>query len=549
MSDKGTRNPVGWGYTEQALSDKERKRLMGTIGHVFSSHRLEERPAPSVEAIELPRPRLEIPTRFAKWKTDSFPPVMLKAPGTAQSWITTSAEERVLHALGRSFRDLAQLRTGRLPVAPDVVVRPANVEDLEIVLEWANHEGYAVIPFGGGSSVVGGVTPEGTDNYPACISIDLQGLNRVLEVNPRDRVVHAEAGILGPDLDEALRGQGLTVRHYPQSYYHSSLGGWVATRGAGHFSTLHAKIEDRVQALSVLLPDGRRAQTRALPASSIGPDPNRLWCGSEGALGIITDVRLRVLPVPQHTATAGVLFKTFEAALEAARDIVQAGLWPAQMRLLDPFEHMMSSLLAGRPASGALMILGFESAVREVEAPLQEAVEIARSHGGERRESGKEGATQAWRDAFFRQPYIRDTLLDYGIIGETFETAVPWSRLPEFYKNVRQATLDAVINTCGAGGVNCRTTHAYPDGISLYFSFFAHGRHGALVEQWAEIKAAASEAVMANGGTASHHHAMGRDHKPWARQEIPAEFRAAIRGAKRALDPKGIMNPGLWFED
>ncbi|MGH8454585.1 MAG: FAD-binding oxidoreductase [Nevskiales bacterium] len=549
MAIQGTRNPTGWGYLEQALTNKERKRLMGTIGSVFSSQRLEEKSPPAVEAIELPRCRLELPARFAGWRTEEFPPVLTKAPGAVQSWITTSLRERVLHALGRSFRDLAQLRTRKLPVAPDAVARPASLEDLEIVLEWANAEGYAVIPFGGGSSVVGGVTPEGTEGYPACISLDLQSLNRVLEINPRDHIVHAEAGILGPDLDDMLREQGLTVRHYPQSYYHSTLGGWVATRGAGHFSTLHAKIEDRVQALSVLLPDGRRAQTRALPASSIGPDPNRLWCGSEGALGIITDVRLRVLPVPQHTATAGVIFKTFEQALEAAREILQSGLWPAQLRLLDPFEHMMSSLLAGRPASGALMILGFESAAREVTAPLQAAIAIAQSHGGQPRESGKEGATQAWREAFFRQPYIRDTLLDYGIIGETFETAVPWSRLPDFYRNVRQATLDAVMKTCGAGGVNCRTTHAYPDGISLYFSFFAHGRHGALVEQWAEIKTAATDAVMANGGTASHHHAMGRDHKRWAKLEIPAEFRAAIRGAKRELDPKGILNPGLWFED
>lgn len=547
LSMMKTLNPLGWGYVEQALTAKERRRLMDTIGAVFAGGRLEEKPPPAVEAIRLPRTRLEIPARFASWRAEDFPAA--RTGVDAPSLMSVSNRERVLHAVGRSFRDLAQLRTAALPVAPDVVARPETLQDLESVLEWANTAGYAVIPFGGGSSVVGGVTPEGTADFPACIALNLQGLNRVLEVNARDRVVHAEAGILGPDLDEVLRPHGLTVRHYPQSYYHSTLGGWVAARGAGHYSSLHAKIEDRVQALSVMLPDGRHAHTRALPASSVGPDPNRLWCGSEGALGVITDVRLRVLPVPQHTATAGVIFKTFEQALEAAREILQSGLWPVQLRLLDPFEHVMSSLLAGRPASGALMILGYESATREVESQLKAAVAVAQTHGGQPRESGKEGATQAWREAFFRQPYIRDTLLDYGIIAETFETAVPWSRLPDFYRNVRQATLEAVMKTCGVGGVNCRTTHAYPDGISLYFSFFAQGRPGALVEQWAEIKAAATEAVMANGGTASHHHAMGRDHKPWAKQEIPAEFRAAIRGAKRELDPSGILNPGLWFED
>ena len=530
MSEKGTPNPLGWGYVEQALTDRERKTLLATIGSVFDRSKLLNSPPPSADSIQLPA-------------------VRVSPPDPLRGLTSSSQHDRLLHSVGRSFRDLASLRTGRLKVAADLVARPGSLQELEAVLAWADKDGIAVIPYGGGTSVVGGVTPEGTERFNGCISLDLQKLNRVLEINPVDRVVHAEAGILGPDLDAALRPHGLTVRHYPQSYYHATMGGWIAARGAGHFSTLHAKIEDRVEALDVMLPDGRHARTRPLPASSVGPDPNRLWCGSEGALGVITSARLRVLPVPAVNQSAGIGFKTFEQALQAGREIVQAGLWPSQLRILDPFEHMMSSLLAGRAASGALMIVGFESASMPVDHLVAKAVEIAKSHGGSPRESGKEGGTQAWRDAFFRQPYIRDALLDLGIIGDTFETAIPWSRLPDFYHSVRQATLDAVIRVCGTGGVNCRTTHAYPDGTSLYFSFYAQGRAGALVEQYDEIKAAATDAVIAGGGTSSHHHAMGRDHKRWAKMEIPAPFRAAIRGAKRELDPKGILNPGLWFED
>lgn len=527
-----TRNPVAWGFVEDALTERERDKLMRMAGQMFGAGPFERRTPPGASDFKLPAPRIAIPPAL-------------------QPFVAQTQEQRLLHALGRSFRDLAALRTARLDAAPDAVAEPRSQEELRQVLDWAQSAGDALIPFGGGSSVVGGVTPENLDAYPGVVTVSLQKLNRIIEINEADQVVHAEAGIFGPALDEALKQKGLTARHYPQSYYHATLGGWVAARGAGHYSTLHAKIEDRVQALKVVLPDGRVAETRPLPASSVGPDPNRLWCGSEGALGIITEVRLRVLPVPKHRATLGLRFKTFEQALQAARAIVQAGLYPAQLRVLDPFEHMTSSLLAGRVASGSLMVLGFESSVMPSDAVQAAALDLAQQHGGTRQaeqgEQQDEGVGD-WRQAFLRQPYIRDALLDYGIISDTFETAIPWSRLPGFYHDVRKATLDAVLRVCGAGGVNCRTTHAYRDGISLYFSFYGRGKHDSLIAQWREIKAAACEAVASGGGTQSHHHAMGRDHKPWAVRELPEPFRAAIRAAKRELDPKSLMNPGLWFE-
>jgi len=235
--------------------------------------------------------------------------------------------------------DLASLRAAKIDNVPDAVALPANRAELDRVLAWAQTSGHAVIPFGGGSSVVGGVNAEGMGEFPGVVTLSLGALNQVLDVDTRSRTVHAEAGILGPDLEDALRPHGLAVRHFPQSYFHSTLGGWVATRGAGHFSTLLAKIEDRVQALGVTLPDGRRAETRRLPASSIGPDPNRLWCGSEGTLGIITDVHLRCVGLPAERVSAGVRFKTFEQALEAARALLQAGIYPQVIVSDDGLQH------------------------------------------------------------------------------------------------------------------------------------------------------------------------------------------------------------------
>lgn len=523
-------NPVGWGYIEDALSDQERRAVLGMANAWFGGKPLTRHAAPEPADIRLPAPRIRIPEALA-------------------AFVSAAQPDRLLHARGRSFRDLAGLRAESLTEAPDAVAAPRSREELNRVLEWAQANRYALIPYGAGSSVVGGVNAEGMSDYPGVVTLSLRAMNRVLDVDTRSRTVHAEAGILGPDLDAALKPHGIAVRHFPQSYFHSTLGGWVATRGAGHFSTLYAKIEDRVQALSVTLPDGRRLETRRLPASSVGPDPNRLWCGSEGFLGVITDVHLRCVALPAERVSAGVRFKTFEQALEAARALLHAGIYPTQLRILDPYEHLLSRAFSGKAAAGALMVLAFESGGAPLKEMFAAAQEVCRQQGGEVQTKEGEEAVGDWRNTFFRQPYIRDALMDYGIISDTFETAVPWSAVPGFYHAVREATLKVVQKVCGGGAVTCRSTHSYTDGLCLYFAFFGPGRHDALAEQWWEIKTAVSEAVMAHGGTMSHHHAMGRDHKKWAKAEIPPAYRAAIRAAKRELDPQGLLNPGLWFED
>lgn len=537
-----TRNPVGWGYVEDALSDAEIKRARDLMGGFFPMDQATLRPAPRPDSVALPAPRCAIPAALA-------------------DLCTASHDERLLHAAGRSYRDVVALRANQVRTAPDMVAYPRTRADVARVLEVAAQHRLAVIPFGGGSSVTGGVNPEVPSGYDGVLTLDLAQLSRVLEVDATSRIVHAEGGIFGPDLDAVLRPHGLTVRHYPQSYYHSTLGGWVATRGAGHYSTLLNKIEDRVQSVELVSPSGLDYSVRPLPASSIAIDPNRLAAGSEGMLGVITSVRLRVQAVPRYRADGSADFETFAQALEAARALVQAGLWPAQLRALDPFEAMVSALTSGgRPPQGALLIVGFESQEPETLEAAKAATRIVESLGGrmgrwkysdstqDKAAAGDE-AVGAWRNTFFRQPYLRDTLSDWGVIADTFETAIPWSRVHAFYEAVRGGTLAALEQVCGAGGVLCRMTHCYPDGAALYFSFYGLGRHGQLIDQWWTIRELSARVVLEQGGTLSHHHSMGRDHARWADAELPAGYRSAVAGAKRALDPRGIMNPGMWWGD
>ncbi len=525
-----TRNPVGWGYIEEDLSEEERAHLGASMSRLFDPSGLAHQARPAAAQVKL------TPSRFA-------PPPELR------SLVSDAHEDRLLRAVGRSFHDLARLREGGPVRAPDVVATPSTLDELARVLEWAHENSLAVIPFGGGSSVVGGINPDGTDGFPGVVTVDLQRMNAVIEVNERERVVHAQAGILGPDLDEALRPARLVARHVPQSYHHSTLGGWVATRGAGHNSTVHQHIEERVQSIEGMLADGRTFTTRPLPGTSVAVDPRSYWIGSEGMLGFITAVRLRVYPSPRYRAFRGIAFADFESALEATRRIAQSDLFPTQLRVLDPDEYENTMVLGGRAVPRqALLILADESNLPVVEERLNVLTEIAFDAGG-RLDPEASRTVRDWIRFFFRQPYMRDFLLDWGVVADTFETSIPWSRVPDFYHEVKAAAQEAVQKVCGGGRVGCRVTHAYPDGTSLYFSFYGPGRHGSLCSQWTDIRAAGNEAILRGGGTISHHHAMGRDHKPWARREFPDIHRGAIRELRRSLDPRGQMNPGLWYVD
>jgi alkyldihydroxyacetonephosphate synthase len=434
---------------------------------------------------------------------------------------------------------------GRFDHAPDVVAFPRDEAEVEAVLGWCADANAAAIPVGGGTSVVGGVEAAIGDRYEGAVAIDLKRLDRVLEIDRASRAARIQAGATGPSLEEQLRPHGLTLRHFPQSFELSTLGGWIATRAGGHFATLYTHIDDLVESVRAVTLTGIY-ESRRLPGSGAGPSPDRLLLGSEGTLGVITEAWVRLQDRPKVKSSAGVKFAAFEAGAEAVRALSQSGLYPSNCRLLDPAE----AALTGAGDGSALLVLGFESADHSVEPWMERALEICRDHGGsgDARQSGDGDAVGAWRQAFLRAPYLRDIFVASGIISDTFETAITWDRFPPFHASVMSATKRAVEEVCGEGRVTCRFTHVYPDGPAPYFTVLAPARRGAELDQWDEIKRVAADAVIAGGGTITHHHAVGRDHRPWYDRQRPEPFARALAAAKAALDPTGILNPGVLID-
>jgi alkyldihydroxyacetonephosphate synthase len=483
-------------------------------------------------------------------------PPRLDPPASLAHICATERYERVTHSYGKAYRDIVRAFRGRFDNPPDVVAHPSGEADVERVLSWCEEAGAVAIPFGGGTSVVGGVEPRG--DQPA-VSIDLCALNRVLEVDAVSRAARIQAGALGPHLEEQLREHGLTLRHFPQSFEYSTLGGWIATRAGGHFATLYTHIDDLVESIRALTPRGLW-ESRRLPGSGAGPSPDRILIGSEGILGVITEAWMRLQDAPLFKDSAGVLFDSFESGAQAVRALSQSGLHPSNCRLLDTGE---AALTGAAPAGKALLVLGFESADHELGPWMSRALELCEDHGGRPREprgagaapTGSAGAAQtgsargqseaAWRDAFLQAPYLRDTLVASGIFVETFETAVTWDRLGELVATVRERAHEALG---GDGTVTCRLTHVYPDGAAPYFTVLAPARRGDELAQWDELKGAVSELIAAGGGTITHHHAVGRDHRLWYDRQRPGPFAAALRAAKAAVDPASILNPGVLID-
>lgn len=452
---------------------------------------------------------------------------------------------------------------GQLDHVPDLVIRPTRENDIIAVLDWCSATGVAVIPYGGGSSVVGGVEPRLGSEYPGAVSLDMGGLNEILEIDPTSRAARIQAGILGPDLEDGLRPHGLTLRHFPQSFEFSTLGGWLATRAGGHYATVLTHIDDLTESLRVVTPYGVSESLR-LPGSGAGPSPDRMFLGSEGTLGVITEAWMRLQDRPHWRAGASVLFEDYASAVAATRALAQSDLRPANCRLLDPAEALIN---AGIATGGGVLVLGFESANHPVDTWLEPALELCRDHGGRvqeargRKENGGGGnggsaagdsgngggasAAQTWKSSFLRMPYQRDALAAHGMIVETFETACTWDRFFELRAAVEAAAYEAMAAVAAPGVLTCRFTHVYPDGPAPYFGIYAAGRWGSLLEQWDQIKAAVSEALSKSGATITHHHAVGRDHRPWYDRQRPAPFAAALTAAKSALDPAGILNPGV----
>ena len=486
----------------------------------------------------------------------ALPPPRVKPHEALDGILDVDPAERITHATGRAYRDVVRGFRGRLDRTPDMVARPRDEEDVRRVLELCAERRLAAIPYGGGTSVVGGVEPRVGHGYRGVVSIDMSGIAGLVEVDPVSGSALLRAGTLGPDLEDALRPHGLTMRHFPQSFEFSTLGGWIATRAGGHFATLQTHIDDLVESVRAITPAGVW-ESRRLPGSGAGPSPDRMLLGSEGTLGVITEAWMRVRPRHRWKASRAVLFDDFRSGAEAVRAISQSGLHPANCRLLEPLEAETTGAGDG---SSAVLILGFESAFAPVDAQLALAVECAGDHGGRPQPepgAGEGGspagdAAATWREAFLAAPYLRDSLVCLGVLSETFETAVTWDRFGEFHSRVSEAARRAVAEACdapaagaGAPRVMCRFTHVYPDGPAPYYTILAPARRGSEVEQWDEIKRAVSEAIGSAGGTITHHHAVGRDHRPWYDLQRPDPFAEALVGAKRAIDPHAILNPGV----
>jgi alkyldihydroxyacetonephosphate synthase len=519
----GRRKFWGWGLESEGLSRSELERLGDTFARRFDLDGVRMNDPPTVDELDLRAPRIS-------------PPSSLEAVFSADPY------ERAAHAYGRSFRDLVRAFRRDYAHAPDLVAFPRDERDVVSVLEWASDQGIAAIPFGGGSSVAGGVEPDVGDGYRGTVTVDLRDLAGVLEVDSVSGAARIAAGTLGPTLEAQLKPHGLTLRHFPQSFEWSTLGGWIATRSGGHFATLFTHIDEFVESVRVVTPRGV-LETRRLPASGAGPSPERLFCGSEGTLGVITEAWMRVHKRPRFRAGASVYFADFAAAVEATREVAQSGLYPSNCRLLDHDEALLSGSGDG---SHAILVLGFESSDHELNAWLARALEICAGHAGEVPEQAEDAAA-VWRAAFLRGPHTRDAMAQLGLVHETFETAVTWDRFAEFHEGVLAAVKRALEDVCGGGAISCRFAYVYPDGPSPYYSVYAPGRPGQELEQWDAIKHAASEAILALGGTITHHHSVGRDHRVWYLRELPKLVTAALQAAKAELDPAGIMNPGTLF--
>ncbi|HEX5916798.1 MAG TPA: FAD-binding oxidoreductase [Nocardioides sp.] len=520
-----TRSWWGWGEVEQAVTAEEAGSLVARASALLPDHDFTPHDPPEPRSLELPAPRIAVPPRL-------------------QAIASTGATDRLSHARGKAFRDVVRNLEGDVGPLPDVVVRPRDDDEVTAVLEWCSGEEVAVVPYGGGSSVVGGVEPR--FDGPA-VTLDLGRLDRVLEVDATSRAARVQGGVLGPHLEDQLRPHGLTLRHFPQSFEFSTLGGWLATRAGGHFATLHTHIDDLTQSMRVVTPAGV-AETRRLPGSGAGPSPDRLFLGSEGTLGVITEAWVRLQQRPRWRRTASVAFTSYERAVDATRAIAQSGLHPSNCRLLDPAEAFLN---AGSSTSGGVLVLGFESADHPVDDAVTRALAIAAEHGGEataHEQGDAGGAAGSWRSSFIRMPYQRDAMARRSMVVETFETACTWDRFPSLHAAVTTAAHEAAQRVCGAAVVTCRFTHVYPDGPAPYYGVYAPGRWGSLVAQWDEVKASVSRAIVDHGGTITHHHAVGRDHRPWYDEQRPDAFAAALSAAKAVLDPAGILNPGVLLD-
>lgn len=526
----------GWGRTEDRpeLGSQAGAMLADELGELKPWSRLE------LDAVPLPDPG-EIPAK------------LIEAAGGPER-VSTEAEDRVRHSAGKSFPDLVKVRTGALEAAPDLIVAPEDEAAVARVLQLASEEQIAVVPFGGGTSVVGGVEPL-RGQFDRLISLDVSGL-RHCEVDPVAHTARLGPGLRGPEAEELLNAEGYTLGHFPQSFMYATVGGFAATRSAGQASTGYGRFDSLVTAVRMQTPAGP-IETLQTPHTAAGPSLRELILGSEGTLGVITDVTVKIKPLPEVRRYEAWFAPGFEAGISIARSLAQEGVSPDIFRLSDRDETRVSLALAGLEgfkktalerylslrgrSEGSMVIVGWEgsseavSRRRELTATVLRrggAVPLGRSPGN------------SWEHGRYEGPYLRDVLMDAGAMVETLETSHTYSRIGELYEAVRSSLHEAMAAQEAPGIVMCHVSHVYRDGASLYFTFISRRREGEEIEQWRAVKTAACQAIVGCGGTITHHHAVGTDHAPFMEAEIGALGVAALEAVKARLDPNGVMNPG-----
>jgi alkyldihydroxyacetonephosphate synthase len=500
------------------------------------------RAAPRVAELE----GFELPT------AEQLPREVLDAVGEEN--VFTGVEDRVRHATGCGYADLVRLRSGRLDAAPDAVLLPADADRLQRVLHACHGKNVAVVPFGGGTSVVGGVEPL-RGSHDLLVSLDLSRL-RGVEVDARSLTARLGAGLRGPEAEAELAAHGVVLGHFPQSFEYATVGGFAATRSAGQASSGYGRFDALVSSIRLIAPAGE-LRTRETPHTAAGPALRELVLGSEGTLGVIPDVTVRLRPAPRQRRYEAWMAESFEAGAEIVRALAQGPGLPDVIRVSDEEETEVSLALSGprgvagsllggylglrRRRGGALIVVGIEG--DEESVARRRALSVRELRRGGAAYLGQ-AAGRSWKHGRFQGPYLRDTLMDMGAIVETLETAHTWSRLHELHDAVDAAIRDALSSQGTPGLVFSHLSHAYADGASLYFTFVARARRGEEIEQWREVKRAACEAIVAAGGTITHHHAVGRDHAPYMEAEVGSTGIDALRALKEELDPSGVMNPG-----
>ena len=470
---------------------------------------------------------------------------------------------RLIHSAGLGYKDIIRLRRGLLPDYVDAVVYPVDERQVVKVLKVCEENYIEVLPYGGGSSVVGSFEVIRDRGSGGVIAVDMTVMGRLMKLDATSGLDTFEAGVSGPDIEAQLAPHGFTLGHFPQSFEYSTLGGWIATRSAGSSSDIYGKIEDMVVSLRVATPKGI-VETKTVPKSAAGPDLRQLFLGSEGTMGIITQATMVVRRVPQAKAYSSFLFKSFDRGIEALRQLVQSRVKGSTLRLSDERETWAFYNSAGEAVStssklkqevgkwyvakrgfsfedGSLLMAITQGGPNEIDGERKFIADVCHAHGGI---SLGSSPAEAWLESRFDQPYLRDSMISHGIMVDTLETATVWSNVRRLHDAVAVAITTELERRGFSSLVTCHLSHSYPSGSSLYFTFMSRQQEGKELDQWEAVKYAATSAIVENGGTISHHHGVGLEHSRWMVAEDGEQGVAALKALKAALDPKGILNPG-----